>query len=134
MSFKIHHIGQFVDDHQATIDFYRDVCGGVVGETVSVDGRIDVTFITFSDHRVELISRTERGTELDGLIDYLLAESAYHVAYVVPDLIEAVEQFERYGISRYDDEPVSGIGAYNRMYVDPHEVPGIPIELVELTE
>lgn len=127
----LHHVGQIVDDIDETTAFYRDVLGGTVASTGSVDGKVDVAFVDLPAYRTELICRHRRGTYLDDLLDELVERSASHVAFVVSDIDAAMASFEDAGYPMYDEEPVGGLGPYVRAFVDPHEVPGTPIELVE---
>lgn len=123
-----------VDDYDRTTTFYRDVLGGTLGEETSVDGKVDVGFVHTPGGTVELISRSERGTYLDDLIDDLQEHSQYHVAYTVPDIEAAMDTLEDHGVELYDHEPVDGLGAYVRAFVAPESVPGLPVELVELRD
>ena len=85
------------------------------------------------DCEAHLICREKRGTDIDPLLDSLLAVSPYHVAYAVSDVREALSRMERVGFGMYDSEPVSGLGSYERAFANPGSVPGVPFEFVELT-
>lgn len=130
----IHHLGIIVDDYDQTVTFYRDVLGGELETETSVDGKVDVAFLRVPGGKVEVIARRERGTYLDELLDDLRDRSEYHVAYTVPDIEAAMSQLDEHGVRMYDREPVGGIGAYVRAFVEPSDVPGLPIELVELED
>lgn len=130
----VHHVGQIVADIDEATTFYEGVLGGTVTETGSVDGKVDVAFVELPEYRTEIISRTERGTYLDDLLDVLIDRPESHVAFVVEDIDAAMASFEDAGYPMYDEEPVAGLGPYVRAFVDPREVPGTPIELVELRE
>jgi methylmalonyl-CoA epimerase len=127
----VHHVGQIVDDLEETVAFYRDILGGTVTSTGNVDGKVDVAFVELPEYRTELICRHERGTYLDDLLDELLEKPESHVAFVVDDIETAMASFEDAGYPMYDEEPVDGLGPYVRAFVDPGEVPGMSIELVE---
>ncbi|PSQ17541.1 hypothetical protein BRD00_07515 [Halobacteriales archaeon QS_8_69_26] len=127
-----HHVGLVVDDYVRTVEFYRDVLGGEVTTETDVDEKVRVAFVDLPDHAVEVIVREERGTELDDLLDVLRERSDYHVAYVVPDVEAAMVALEREGYRLFDETPVEGLGPYVRAFVHPADVPGIPVELVEL--
>lgn len=127
----VHHIGQLVDDIDETTAFHRDVLGGTVTNTGSVDGKVDVVFVDLPEYRTELICRHQRGTYLDDLLDELIEQPESHVAFVVSDIDAAMASFEDAGYPMYDEKPVEGLGPYVRAFVDPREVPGMPIELVE---
>lgn len=127
-----HHVGLVVDDYERTVAFYRDVLGGELATETDVDGKVRVAFVDFPGHAVEVIAREKRGTRLDGLLDELRARSDYHVAHVVPDVEAAMAAVEAGGYRMYDESPVEGLGPYVRAFVHPHDVPAIPVELVEL--
>jgi len=127
---RVHHVGQVVDDIEATTAFYEDVLDGAVTSSGSVDGKVDVAFVELPDCRTELICRHERGTYLDDLLDELVDPES-HVAFVVDDIAEAMATFEDAGHPMHDEEPVEGLGPYVRAFVEPSAVPGTPIELVE---
>lgn len=127
----VHHVGQIVDDIEETKAFYENVLGGTVTSTGSVDGKVDVAFVELPEFRTELICRHERGTYLDDLLDELVEKPTSHVAFVVDDMAAAMATFEDAGYSMYDEEPVDGLGQYVRAFVEPTEVPGMAIELVE---
>lgn len=128
----LHHVGHLTDDYERAMAYYRDALGGTVEETATVDGAVDVAFVTWSDFRVEVVGRTARGTYLDELLDELLDVSPYHLAVTVPDIAEAAAAMEAEEYPMYDAEPVDGLGPYVRAFVDPAAVPGLPLELVEL--
>ncbi|MFC7156894.1 VOC family protein [Halomarina halobia] len=127
----VHHVGQIVDDIEETKAFYRDVLDGTITSCGSVDGKVDVAFVELPEYRTELICRHERGTYLDDLLDELVAKPESHVAFVVDDIVAAMETFEAADVPMHDEEPVEGLGPYVRAFVEPSEVPGTPIELVE---
>lgn len=127
----VHHVGQIVDDFEGTLAFYQDVLGGDVTSRGDVDGKVEVAFVELPEYRTEVICRHERGTYLDDLLDELVDQPASHVAFVVDDIAAATATFEDAGYSMHDEEPVDGLGAYMRAFVEPSEVPGMPIELVE---
>lgn len=128
----IHHVGHLTARFDRTLAYYRDTLGGEVAVTTDVDGKVDVAFVEWPDLRIELVSRTERGTYLDELLDALEAESPYHLAVVVDDIAESAVRLEERGIPMFDEEPVDGLGPYRRAFADPDAVPGLPIELIEL--
>lgn len=125
-----HHIGQMVDDHDEVVEFYCETLNGTLGETVTIEERVRVSFIDLPETRLEVIERTERGTYLDELLDELLARSQYHVAYTVMDIHDGMASLEANGYRLFDPEPVEGVGLYVRAFVHPADVPGMPIELI----
>lgn len=128
----VHHVGHLVDDIDETTAFLTDVLDGTVTETATVDGKVDVAFVELPGQTVELISRRERGTYLDDLLDAHLEVSTTHTAFVVSDIAAAASMLETAGYPMFDPEPVEGLGPYVRAFVSPAAVPTPPIELVEL--
>lgn len=131
---NLHHFGHLTDDHDRTLRYYRNVLGGSVEESSTVDEKVDVTFVEWPQFRVEIVSRRERGTYLDELLDKLLDESPYHLAITVPDIDTAMAALEDDGIPMYNEEPVGGLGPYVRAFPEPSATPGLPIELIELED
>lgn len=141
----VHHVGQVVEDFDAALALYVDVLGATVFERRDIEGENDsetehadpavrMAFTEVPGCELHLISRERRGTDLDPLLDSLLAVSPYHVAYTVPDIREIISRTERAGFEMLDPEPVSGLGPYRRAFADPESVPGIPFEFVELLD
>lgn len=130
----IHHVGHLTDNYDATLAYYRDALDGTVAEQTVVDDAVRVSFVEWPGVRIELVGRERRGTYLDELLDELEATCPYHLAVVVDDIDIAMERMEREGFPMYDETPVDGLGPYVRAFVEPAVVPGLPIELVELTD
>ena len=159
----VHHVGQVVEDFERALGLYEAVLGATVFERRDVEAENDtdpavrMALTRAPDCEAHLISRekrvllarssyalsgprlhkdlrqTVRGTDIDPLLDSLLAVSPYHVAYAVSDVREALSRMERVGFGMYDSEPVSGLGSYERAFANPGSVPGVPFEFVELT-
>lgn len=127
----LHHIGHVVDNFEQSIDYYTDILNGEVTHRGNVDEKVEVAFVDLPGYQMEVICRHERGTYLDGLLDTLLEESRYHVAFVVSNIEASMEAFDAKGYEMYNDEPVDGLGSYVRAFVDPSTTPGMPVELVE---
>ena len=130
----LHHVGHLTDDYERAMAYYRDTLGGKIETTTTVDDAVDVAFVTWGSFRVEVVARDTRGTYLDDLLDSLFDVSPYHLAVTVPDIAEAAATLEAEGYPMYDVEPVDGLGPYDRAFVDPKAVPGLPLELVELDD
>lgn len=130
----LHHVGQIVDDYEATLAFYRDVLGVSVIEEDDIEGAVRLAFTELPDCQVHLIAREQRGSDIDDLLDTLLEVSPYHVAYTVTDIEDAIDHVETAGYAMYDTEPTSGLGPYRRAFADPERTPGIPFEFIELTD
>lgn len=153
----VHHVGQVVEDFEAALSLYTDVLGATVFEQRDVtagdegnggtaengtgndpgdpnDPAVRMAFTEVPGYQVHLIARERRGTDIDSLLDSLLAVSPYHVAYAVPDMVEAIARTEEADFAMYDTEPVSGLGPYERAFADPESVPGVPFEFVELAD
>ncbi|WP_436911482.1 VOC family protein [Halosimplex marinum] len=131
---SLHHFGHLVEDYDRAMTYYCDVLGGTVQESTTVDGAVEVAFVSWPDFRIEVVGRRERGTYLDDLIDELVEPAPYHLAVTVPDIEPTMEALQQDGYSMFDPEPVEGLGPYVRAFVEPDDVPGLPIELIELDE
>ena len=135
----VHYVGQVVEDFERALGLYEDVLGATVFERRDVEAENDtdpavrMALTRAPDCEAHLICREKRGTDIDPLLDSLLAVSPYHVAYAVSDVREALSRMERVGFGMYDSEPVSGLGSYERAFANPGSVPGVPFEFVELT-
>ncbi|MFC4440384.1 MULTISPECIES: VOC family protein [Natrialbaceae] len=127
----LHHIGHIVDNLEQSVDYYTNILNGEVTQTGSVDEKVDVAFVDLPGYQMEVICRHERGTYLDGLLDTLLEQSRYHIAFAVSDIEASMEKFDTNGYEMYNNEPVDGLGSYARAFVDPSSTPGMPVELIE---
>lgn len=113
---------------------YRDLLGVDVLTVNDTDEPVRIAFLELPSNQVHLISREARGSDIDELLDDLLAVSPYHVAYTVSDIHAAVECFEDAGLEMYTPEPERGLGPYLRAFADPKAIPGVPFEFVELVD
>lgn len=127
----LHHFGHLAEDYDQAMTYYCDVLGGTVEESTTVDGAVDVAFVSWPEFRVEVVGRRERGTYLDELLDELAEPAPYHLAVTVSDIEVTMEALQQDGYSMFDSEPVEGLGPYVRAFVEPADVPGLPIELIE---
>jgi catechol 2,3-dioxygenase-like lactoylglutathione lyase family enzyme len=132
----VHHVGQIVEDFDAALTLTEDVLGATVferrdlasentesrddaGSGAGTDPAVWMAFTEVPDCQLHLISREERDTDIDPLLDSLLAASPHYVAYTVPDIREAIARVEEAGFEMYDTEPVSGLGPYERAFAVP---------------
>lgn len=127
----VHHVGVIESDHKRALGFFVDVFDGTIEQTVEVNDRVIVTFVALPGLRIELITRRERGSDLDGILDELLAVSPSHIAFTVDDIDQAMATLKAAGYRMHDLTAVDGVGPYLRAFLHPADVPGIPVELVE---
>lgn len=126
---NVHHIGQLLDgDFEDSVAFYSDL-GLDRRETTT--GPVRVAFFETDTAEFHLVVREERGSPADELLDAIIRYSAAHVAFPVDDLVAAIDDAERLGLSFLGESPEEGLGPYRQAFVAPADHVGVPFEFVE---
>ncbi|PSP73092.1 hypothetical protein BRC86_10500 [Halobacteriales archaeon QS_3_64_16] len=126
----VHHVGQIVEDFDSALTLTEDAeSRDDAGSGDGTDPAVRMVFTEIPDCQFHLIAREKRGTDIDPLLDSLVAVSPYHVAYTVQNIREAIAGVEAAGFAMYDSEPTSGLGPYERAFADPETVPRNPFRV-----
>ena len=127
----IHHIGIAVADLDAALDHYRRAFGATVDtrEVIEEDG-VEVALLQVGDSFIQLMSPTRDDADLaDFLAEW--GPGIHHVGYSVPDATAAAAALAELGYEVVDAEPHAGPRGTRTAYVNPHDVDGAIIQLVE---
>lgn len=92
------HIGLFVKDREATVQFYRDVLEFSVVWECELDGPCKIAFMRNGDCMIEVVQRAEGGNTGDGVID--------HIALRVRNIEAMQKKLLTRGVTFETEEPV----------------------------
>jgi catechol 2,3-dioxygenase-like lactoylglutathione lyase family enzyme len=128
---RLHHVGAFVDDFEATVTFHRDTFGAELLSTETLDGVLRIAFMRLPTHEVHMLSRKGRDSPEDAILDEL-EPYRYHVAYEVPDVRKAIKAVEAAGIEMLQTEPArADLRPWERAFSDPEATLGPLFELLK---
>lgn len=129
---KIQHIGYYTADLDAAVAWFRQgfgaakADGGLVTSSVQVPGGGVNAFLRFGQVEVELIQPADTA----GLPANALA--MHHVAYVVPDIRQAIAACQSRGFKFLSDAPRTNQLGQQLLYFDPATTNGVLLHLTQL--
>lgn len=128
----IDHVGIAVADLDDALDHYRRVFGATVDfrERFDEDG-VEVAAILIGDLYLHLLAATRDDSDVAVFVEEW-GPGLHHVGYRVADAAAAAAQLADQGYEVVDDEPQPGPRGSRVAYVNPHEVDGTIIQLVEI--
>lgn len=91
---KLEHIGIYVDDMDASIQFYEEVLGLRLVERVQLNEEVELSFLSYpgqDDVQVELVGRSTEDTPREGIVN--------HLAFTVADIEEEVDRLRKAGVA-----------------------------------
>ncbi|NLD77427.1 MAG: VOC family protein [Acidimicrobiales bacterium] len=127
----IDHIAIAVADLDATLDLYRNVFGLTVStrEVLHDDG-IEVAVVRVGEVGIQFVAPVDD----DADVATFLAEwgpGLHHIGLKVSDAAEALEVLAREGYEVVDEEPRNGLAGTKVAFVNPHDLDGTIIQVVE---
>ena len=129
---KIQHIGYYCADLEAAVAWYNrgfgaeSAGGGDVAVSVQVPGGGINAFLRFGQVEVELIQPADTsGLPSDGLV-------MHHVAYVVPDIRQAIEECKARGFRFTADAPRTNQLGQQLLYFHPETTNNVLMHLTQL--
>ncbi len=127
----IDHIAIAVADLDATLDHYRTVFGLTVENRERLfDDGVEVAVVRAGDVAIQFVAPVDDDADLAAF----LAEwgpGLHHLGLRVDGAADALEVLEREGYDVVDEEPKPGMGTSRVAYVNPHDLDGTIIQLVE---
>ena len=127
----IEHIGIAVNNLGESIKFYENVLGLKCYAVEEVKNqRIRTAFFILGDTKIELLETTEP----DGPIGKFIlkhGEGIHHIAFAVPDVINALDESKSKGIQLIDAYPRKGAEELSIAFLHPKSTHGVLIELCE---
>lgn len=128
---NVDHIGIAVSDLDAAVQFYAHAFGAVVSEryTLSHDS-VSVAFLDGGNVLIELLQPLGE----DGPVARFLrrrGEGLHHIAFLVPDITQALADARAQGRRLIDEHPRSGAGGRLIAFLHPSTSHGVLIELIQ---
>ena len=127
----IDHIAIAVADLDIALDHYRESFGLTVEtrELLEEDG-IEVAVLRVGATALQLVAPTRNDADLaDFLTEW--GPGLHHLGLAVTDAAGAANSLEAQGHELVDDEPRAGVDGAQVSFVNPHDVDGTIIQLVE---
>jgi catechol 2,3-dioxygenase-like lactoylglutathione lyase family enzyme len=131
---KIQHIGYYTANLDAAVAWFNqgfgseNAGGGVVASSVQVPGGGSNAFLRFGQVEVELIQPADTSNlPQDGLV-------MHHVAYVVSDILQAIEDCKARGFKFLADAPRTNQLGQQLLYFDPTTTNNVLLHLTQLPE
>lgn len=125
------HIAIAVADLDATLDLYRNVFGLTVENRERLfDDGIEVAAVRVGEVAIQFVTPIED----DADVAEFLAEwgpGLHHIGLKVDDAAQALEVLEREGYDVVDEEPRNGLAGTKVAFVNPHDLDGTIIQIVE---
>lgn len=128
---RIDHVGVAVEDLDAAIALYQDSLGMPLAhrETVEEQG-VEAALLDVGEGHIELLLPLGKDTPV-GKFMAKNGPGMHHVAYMVEDIIEAIEAIKEGGMRMIDDEPRLGLRESRVAFMHPASTGGVLTELVE---
>ena len=131
---KIQHIGYYTANLDAAVAWFNqgfgseNAGGGVVASSVQVPGGGSNAFLRFGQVEVELLQPADTSNlPQDGLV-------MHHVAYVVSDILQAIEDCKARGFKFLADAPRTNQLGQQLLYFDPTTTNNVLLHLTQLPE
>jgi methylmalonyl-CoA/ethylmalonyl-CoA epimerase len=125
------HIGIAVTDLEAAIHFYTGAFGAVVTERYDLPhDKVRVAFLDAGGALLELLQPSGD----DGPVFRFLqrrGEGLHHVAFLVPDLVQALADARTRGQRLIDERPRPGAGGRLIAFLHPATSHGVLVELIQ---
>lgn len=96
--YEVAHIGIVVKDAELSSKFYSEVLGCKFYDSVDTE-ELKLVFLKAGDQTIELVQYNQRNEEnrSAGVVD--------HIAFIVPDMNEAVENLHKFNVPLLLDKP-----------------------------
>lgn len=127
----IDHIAIAVADLDATLDLYRNVFGLTVAnrERLEEEG-VEVATLRVGDVAIQFHTPIDDDADLASFVAEW-GSGLHHLGLKVERVADAIEVMEREGYEVVDSEPQPGPNGTRVAYVNPHDLDGTIIQLVE---
>lgn len=128
---RVDHLGIAVAKIADALSFYRGVLGlSVLHEEEIADQQVRVAFLALGDTHIELLEPTSE----DSPIAKFLAKHGpglHHVAYAVPDVVEALARAKNAGFRLIDEQPRAGGQGKQIAFLHPKDTTGVLTEFCQ---
>lgn len=128
---KLDHVGIAVKNMDETLKFYQDVLGLDLADTEVVEEqKVKVAFLPIGDTEVELLESTSEDGPIAKYIERN-GEGVQHLAFLVEDLEEAIEDMKNKGMRMIDEMPRYGAGGAKIAFMHPKSSYRVLVELCQ---
>ena len=128
---KLDHIGIAVSDLDSVLRFYVDTLGLECTHVEEVpDQKVKIAFIPTGDVNLELVQATDSESAIAGFIERK-GEGIQHIAFLVDDIEEELNNLKKKGVSLIDEKPREGAHGAKIAFLHPKSANGVLIELCE---
>ena len=125
------HVGLAVTDLDVALDHYRETFGATVdGREVIDEESVEVAMLKVGESYIQLLTPTSDDADLAAFLNEW-GPGMHHVGYRVADVAAAAASLAERGYEVVDAEPRRGPQGSRTMYLNPSDVDGTIIQLVE---
>lgn len=130
--FPLDHVGIAVRSIAEAMPLFERLANarGSEMEDVAAQG-VRVAFVGVGSARLELIEPASPQSTIARFLEKR-GPGLHHIAYRVPDIRQALADFEAQGIQLIDREPRPGAGGHLVAFLQPRTTGGVLVELVEV--
>lgn len=128
---KLDHVGIAVKNMDETLKFYQDVLGLELADVEVVEEqKVKVAFLPVGDTEVELLESTSEDGPIAKYIERN-GEGVQHLAFLVENLEEAIEDMKNKGMRMIDEMPRYGAGGAKIAFMHPKSSYRVLVELCQ---
>lgn len=128
---NIEHIGIAVKDLDESIKLYENILGIKCYAIEEVkDQKVRTAFFLVGETKIELLETTEPDGPIGRFIEKR-GEGVHHIAFVVEDIKQSLNEIEEKRIQLIDKDPRKGAEDFNIAFLHPKSTNGVLIELCE---
>lgn len=130
---KLNHVAIAVPNLQQAADFYKNVLGAKVSESVALpDHGVYTVFVDLGNSKLELLHPLGEKSPIAKFLQKNAAGGLHHVCLEVEDIHQSVADLTKKGIRALDPEPK--IGAHGKLvvFLHPKDCQGVLIELEQV--
>lgn len=128
---NIEHIGIAVKDLDESIKLYENILGIKCYAIEEVkDQKVRTAFFLVGETKIELLETTKPDGPIGKFIEKR-GEGVHHIAFVVEDIKQSLNEIEEKRIQLIDKDPRKGAEDFNIAFLHPKSTNGVLIELCE---
>ncbi|MCU0412242.1 MAG: methylmalonyl-CoA epimerase [Bacteroidetes bacterium] len=127
----IEHIGIAVKNLTDAIKYYEEVLGlKCYGVEEVADQKVRTAFFKVGETKIELLESTNPEGPIGKFIEKK-GEGIHHIAFAVPNVQQALQHAESYGVQLIDRSPRRGAEGLNIAFLHPKSTLGVLTEFCE---
>jgi methylmalonyl-CoA epimerase len=128
----IDHVGVAVKNLDEALKVYRDTLGfKLEGVHVLTERKVKVAFLsTGGEAKIEILEPLSSDSTIGKFLE-THGEGVHHFAMKVKNIVEALEEFKKKGVTLIDETPQKGAEGKKIAFVHPKSTKGVLLELCE---